>query len=407
MGSNDDVDTVSFYGSDTVLCDYNNSDLKSVSSSMSECYADSENDWFFIFGLITVWTLTSVTIYGNCLVLMSFVINKNIRSKPANVFILTLSFADLTVGTISLPPNNIWVQYGYWPFGKTLCKAYLFFDFTACAVSSACIILLSLDRYWMVKKHLKYNAFMTHRRAFILSISVVLFIVAFYGVSIFFWEMITGESTIDYAEDCEVEGVDNVIFGSLSIALEFAFPFTVLLFLNINVYIEIINWSSGKNLRRGINVKKTKKQNDQYKTQENTTGKDETSDTKTGGKDLVKQDSFRRFQASKRGSQTRKAAIMLAVLVTVFVICWTPYNIFIMIDSVEISDFVWECVNYLLWFNSGINPILYAVTNEQFRQTFIRIIFCRWNEDNNRAKLTRQKGLKSDVSISAQSSIRQ
>ncbi|XP_033097844.1 muscarinic acetylcholine receptor M5-like [Anneissia japonica] len=369
------------------ICAFNDSDanvMSSMSSSIVDCHGEPENDWLFLFGMVTVWVFTAMSIYGNCLVLISFAINQNIRSKPANVFIFTLSLADLTVGVVSLPPNNIWVQYGYWPFGETFCKIYLFIDFTACAVSSGCIILLSLDRYWMVKKHLKYNSFMTHRKGFVLSLCVVSFYIIFFSLSIFFWEAITGESRIDYSVDCEVEGVDNVIFGSLSITLEFIIPFSFLVYLNINVYIEIMNWSTGKNLQRAKNYKikrkKTKNISKMETSQENFSSnqKSETSVIKANNRD-----SFRRFQGSRSGSQTRKAAIMLAVLVTVFVICWTPYNIFVMIDNSEISDFVWECVNYLLWFNSGINPILYAVTNDQFRQTFARIMFCRWSEKKN------------------------
>ncbi|XP_033106090.1 histamine H3 receptor-like [Anneissia japonica] len=352
----------------TQLCTSNHSYGSMTSSRILDCYADPENTWFFLLGLIIVWILTSATIFGNCLVLLSFAINRKIRSKPANVFILTLSLADLTIGVVSLPLGNLYLQYDYWAFGEILCKSYLFFDYTASAVSVGCIILLSLDRYWMVKKHFSYKAFMTHRKAFALSLSLVLFFGIFYALSIFFWELITGKSNIDYNVLCEMEGIDNMPFIYLSITIEFILPFVLLVYLNVNVYIEVFNWSSGKNLQSENNFKierKKSKENCKTKTPQNNHNldqKNEKSDNKP-----INQSSFRRFQGARRGSQTRKAAITLAAIVTVFVICWLPYNMFIIIEKPisKSSDFAWIFISYLLWINSGINPIVYAFTNKE------------------------------------------
>ncbi|XP_033115676.1 histamine H3 receptor-like [Anneissia japonica] len=367
----DSMDDNYTMNADTDLCTSNDSDGFMTSSEILDCYGDPENKWLFLFVLIIVWILTSATIFLNCLVLLSFAINRKIRSKPANVFILTLSLADLTVGVVSLPLGNIQLKYGYWAFGEIVCKLYLFIDYTACGVSAGCIVLLSLDRYWMVKRHLRYNAFMTHRKAFTLSLCLVLFFGIFYVLGIFLWELLTGKSNVDYNVGCGAGRKDNLTFIYLSVTIVFGLPFALLIYLNVNVYIGVINWSTGKNLQGGKNYRIEREKSKENHENHNLDRKNEKSDNMP-----VKQSSLRRFQGARRGSQTRKAAITLAALVTVFLICWLPYNIYIIIErpSSKFSNFGWIFVNYLLWINSAINPILYAVTNKEFRKTFARVI---------------------------------
>ncbi|XP_038046719.1 muscarinic acetylcholine receptor gar-3-like [Patiria miniata] len=82
----------------------------------------------------------------------------------------------------------------------------------------------------------------------------------------------------------------------------------------------------------------------------------------------------------KEFKKHRKAAITLAALVIVFVICWLPYHItaaWNMICRGCVGDLAWEVVNYMLWCNSTVNPFLYAITNVRFRRNFIRFLGCR------------------------------
>ncbi|XP_030846069.1 D(2) dopamine receptor B-like [Strongylocentrotus purpuratus] len=72
-----------------------------------------------------------------------------------------------------------------------------------------------------------------------------------------------------------------------------------------------------------------------------------------------------------------RAAIVLAVLVTVFIACWLPYQIVNVINAICdecVSDLVWEIVNNILWCNSFVNPFLYAATNVHFRRNFIILL---------------------------------
>ncbi|XP_072039749.1 histamine H3 receptor-like [Amphiura filiformis] len=73
----------------------------------------------------------------------------------------------------------------------------------------------------------------------------------------------------------------------------------------------------------------------------------------------------------------RKAAITLAVIVGMFIVCFLPYyivTIWAAICDDCVSNTVWEIINYVLWCNSTINPFLYAVTNVHFRRNFKKFL---------------------------------
>ncbi|CAG0912118.1 unnamed protein product, partial [Cyprideis torosa] len=73
----------------------------------------------------------------------------------------------------------------------------------------------------------------------------------------------------------------------------------------------------------------------------------------------------------------RKAAKQLGVIMSAFVICWTPYFILFMVTA-GCSD----CVDprfhtATIWFgylNSTLNPFLYPLCNENFKRALKKIL---------------------------------
>ncbi|XP_059102658.1 histamine H4 receptor isoform X2 [Peromyscus eremicus] len=76
----------------------------------------------------------------------------------------------------------------------------------------------------------------------------------------------------------------------------------------------------------------------------------------------------------------RKLARSLAILLTVFAICWAPYCLFTIVLSTypegKRTKSVWYSIAFWLqWFHSFVNPFLYPLCHRRFQKAFWKI-FC-------------------------------
>ncbi|XP_062417447.1 C-X-C chemokine receptor type 2-like [Pungitius pungitius] len=88
-----------------------------------------------------------------------------------------------------------------------------------------------------------------------------------------------------------------------------------------------------------------------------------------------------------RGFRKHRAMKVIIAVVTVFLLCWTPYHITIMVDTLLRADVIQhDCsvrtsvsgaltaTHGLALFHSCINPVLYAFVGEKFRSKMMRLV---------------------------------
>ncbi|XP_034466589.1 C-X-C chemokine receptor type 3.1 isoform X2 [Hippoglossus hippoglossus] len=95
---------------------------------------------------------------------------------------------------------------------------------------------------------------------------------------------------------------------------------------------------------------------------------------------------LRRLRSGSQGIQKQKAFKVIVAVVVVFFICWTPYNITLMVDtlhsanssdtcgvrtSLEKAKTITSSVGYL---HCSLNPILYAFVGVKFRRQLLDIL---------------------------------
>lgn len=111
--------------------------------------------------------LTLLTTVGNLLVLISFRINKQLRTVT-NYFLLSLAVADFTIGIFSMPIFFTFFEQDRWPFGTFLCDVWLSVDYTMSNASVANLLLICFDRYFSITRPLTYRSKRTPKRASIM-----------------------------------------------------------------------------------------------------------------------------------------------------------------------------------------------------------------------------------------------
>ncbi|CAF1211505.1 unnamed protein product [Rotaria sordida] len=111
--------------------------------------------------------LSFLTTGGNLLVLISFRVNKQLRTVT-NYFLLSLAIADFTIGFFSMPIFFTFFEQDRWPFGSFLCHVWLSVDYTMSNASVANLLLICFDRYFSITRPLTYRSKRTPKRASIM-----------------------------------------------------------------------------------------------------------------------------------------------------------------------------------------------------------------------------------------------
>ncbi|XP_058892537.1 histamine H3 receptor [Kogia breviceps] len=89
---------------------------------------------------------------------------------------------------------------------------------------------------------------------------------------------------------------------------------------------------------------------------------------------MVSQSIAQRFRLSR----DKKVAKSLAVIVSVFGLCWAPYTLLMIIRAAChgpcVPDYWYETSFWLLWANSAVNPVLYPLCHYSFRRAFTKLL---------------------------------
>ncbi|XP_046878127.1 trace amine-associated receptor 13c-like [Hypomesus transpacificus] len=299
-----------------------------------------------------------VTILGNSVVIISIAHFKQLHS-PTNMMVMSLALADLLLGLTVMPFSMMRTVQGCWYYGDSFCLLHSSFDMFLSYVSIYHLVSISIDRHEAICNPMLYSVHITMPVAWIM-ISASWVIAALYTYGLLYSKAyMTGLE--DFLDSVKCHGecmiVFNSLWGTLSTIIVFFFPVCVMVCLYTEIY-----QVAKKHARR---IEDAIHRVGRWANQE-------------VGKGAV----------SKRSE--RKAAKTLGVVVSVFIFCWLPFFVNIMIAhqiGFRTPEGLFMVFCWLAYFNSTLNPIIYALFYPWFRKSIHLIvtlkIFTRHSCDMN------------------------
>ncbi|KAG8442133.1 hypothetical protein GDO86_011073, partial [Hymenochirus boettgeri] len=350
--------------------------------------------------IVLISFLILFTILGNLLVIFAFILDKRLRNHRDFV-LLNLAVCDFFIGTFTTPLYVPYMLTGKWMLGRFFCKLWLTITYTVSTASVFNVVLISYDRFLSVTKAVLYRSLQNkHSQSFISMAAVWIISFLLYGPAIMFW----GNDFMDYNAPVNicVPGFSEVWYFNFGTScIDFAFPLISILFFNTSIYFNIKQRSRkrrqnftlpySKGSQRGVNLS-TITTNSLQSSQHPHDLKDVRPSVQKG---IIP--SFRLLFGNKTGfpcthsdarpdpkniyqssvSQEEKASKSLSVLISAFIICWAPYTFLVSIRAAcsgYCVDPLWHDITlWMLYMNSGINPILYPFCHKSFKTAFILV----------------------------------
>ncbi|XP_076129327.1 trace amine-associated receptor 7c-like [Alosa pseudoharengus] len=266
-------------------------------------------------------TLVVLNVCGNLLVIISISHFKQLHT-PTNFLIISLSTADLIVGTTDVPfllvlknPDlHIDTTLYYVAF---MCSGYVTF------LSIYNVALISLDRFYALSNPFQYS-----KKVTVKVISIIIFSMWFisfmYNLAFVYFSVISTD--------------ELGIWANIDFIVSFLLPCCAIIILYTKIFVIA--------RKHAISIRCTREQH-------------------ISGTTKYRETSFPREHLE------RKAAMKLGILVIVFVMCLLPYFIISQLSTIVPATMfvhVRDATVTILQLNSAINPIIYALLYPWFRR---------------------------------------
>ena len=276
--------------------------------------------------------LLLVSLLGNTLLIAVLCKNANQRMRtPSNYFIFNMACADMLLTLYCLPQNAIITAYQYrWLIsgvaGQVLCSLSFFTGQMTVLVSTGSLLVIALDRFILVFYPLK--------RIITVRVARYVIVVVWFSAIIFSLPFTKMSTILEINPGLPVCTLD---FKSIHFVVSyFLFCFPIIIGLPLITIIAMY-------IAIGIKLKRTKAPGNQLP-----------------------------LNQERRERMNHKILTMLVAIVAVLIICRFPLILGIISCF---SGFPHVCVEpnvmFVGWFltftNSGINPWIYLIFNEQFR----------------------------------------
>ncbi|XP_039674157.1 trace amine-associated receptor 7e-like [Perca fluviatilis] len=281
---------------------------------------------------IMLYSISPITVTLNLLIIISISHFRQLHT-PTNFLLLSLAVSDLLVGLV-LMPVEVLRKTSCWFLGEFVCSTFTLLSVNIPSASIGDIVLISVDRYVAICDPLHYTTKVTGRRV---KFCVCLCWLCAVSYSLHFVKDLPSQT--DVHKYCYGECRLNTDIASLffDLLVTFIVPVTAIIALYLRIFAVAV--SQARAMRSHITA---------VTLQHSVTPKAKKSEL--------------------------KAARKLGVLVLVFLICFCPYFVIGWVDFDWVRTVIGQFILFLYFFNSCLNPVIYAFLYPWFRKAVKLIV---------------------------------
>ncbi|XP_006872243.1 PREDICTED: histamine H1 receptor [Chrysochloris asiatica] len=184
--------------------------------------------------VVVLSTISLVTVGLNLLVLYAVWCERKLHTV-GNLYIVSLSVADLIVGAVVMPMNILYLLMTKWPLGRPLCLFWLSMDYVASTASIFSVFILCIDRYRSVQQPLRYLRYRTKTRA-LATILGAWFLSFLWIIPILGWHHFVPGVSKYLEEKCETDFYDVTWFKIMTAIINFYLPTLLMLWFYAKIY---------------------------------------------------------------------------------------------------------------------------------------------------------------------------
>ncbi|GLD68301.1 trace amine-associated receptor 4-like protein [Lates japonicus] len=266
----------------------------------------------------------------NLLVIISISHYRELHS-PTNLILLSLAVSDFFVGLLVIPIETL--KTGFcWVLGDLMCALYFLIPYIPITASAFNMVLISVDRYVAICDPMHYSTRITDK---VINISVCLC----WTFSVFYSIFLSYDHLKQPGRynSCYGECLVNVA-GDVDLVVAFIIPITIIVTLYMRVFVVAV--SQARAMRSHVAA-------------------------------VTVQNSMPLMTMKSE----LKAARTLGIVVAVFLICYSPYYCLTLTGgNILIGSPIEAFMSFLMYFNSCLNPVIYAFFYPWFRKAVKHIV---------------------------------